>query len=207
MTERQNQTYVLPLPDGSENQNPKDISFFSLIKEDFNTHDRSLTEPGFWAVAVHRFGNWRMGVKFKIFRFPFTLLYRLLFTWVHWVWGIKLSYPVKLGRRVRIWHHGGMVLGAREIGNDVHIRQNTTFGLARRGENMCKPIIEDRVDIGCGVCILGNIRISHDSIIGANAVVLKDVPKFSLVGGVPAKVIKTIEPDEEKTSENKTKIS
>jgi acetyltransferase-like isoleucine patch superfamily enzyme len=59
-----------------------------------------------------------------------------------------------------------------------------------------KPIIEDRVDIGCGAVIVGAITIGHDSQIGANAVVIKDVPPFSVAAGVPAKIIKTINPEE-----------
>ena len=61
-----------------------------------------------------------------------------------------LPYTVRLGRRVRIWHHSGMILNARSIGDDVHIRQNTTFGVVRRAARSI-PTIGDRVDIGCGV--------------------------------------------------------
>jgi serine O-acetyltransferase len=50
------------------------------------------------------------------------------------------------------------------------------------------------VDIGCGVCILGNVRVGHDSIVGANAVVLADVPPWSVVGGIPARVLKRLTP-------------
>ena len=128
--------------------------------------------------------------------FPFSILYKVLYKFVEWTCGISLAYTVTVGRRVRIWHHGGMILGARSIGDDVHIRQNTTFGVARRGDHRSqKPIIEDRCDIGCGAVIVGAITIGHDSRIGANAVVLTDVPPFSLCVGVPAKVIKTLDPN------------
>ena len=102
----------------------------------------------------------------------------------------------RLGRRVRIWHHGGMVLVARSIGDEVHIRQNTTFGVVRRNQNEEIPVIDDRVDIGCGACILGNIRIGHDSVIGANAVVLTDVPPYSVVvsGTMPGKPLPNGQP-------------
>jgi serine O-acetyltransferase len=181
---------IPPLPRGESNENPSGLSLLELLAEDFQTYDRSLMEPGFWAVAVHRFGNWRMGLK-KPLRAPCTVMYRTMQTAVHWGWGIKLDYTVKLGRRVRIWHHGGMVLGARSIGDDVHIRQNTTFGVAHRSEPNAKPEIGDRVDVGCGAVILGQIRVEHDSVVGANAVVTHDVPAFSLVAGVPARVVKT----------------
>jgi serine O-acetyltransferase len=128
----------------------------------------------------------------RLVRPPFTLLYRFLFKWVEWTCGITLPYTTKLGRRVRIWHHGGTILHARSIGDDVHIRHNTTFGVARRGDNRAIPVIEDRVDIGCGACVLGNVRVGNDSVIGANAVVLEDVPAWTVAAGIPAKVVKKL---------------
>jgi serine O-acetyltransferase len=184
-----------PLPRGDRNENPPGMSLWRLLKEDLRTHDGALFEQGFWAVALHRFGNWRMGIRRKVLRAPFTLLYRFLFKWVEWTCGITLPYTTRLGRRVRIWHHGSMILHARSIGDDVHIRQNTTFGVLRRGENNEIPVIEDRVDIGCGVVILGAVRVGHDSVIGANAVVRDDVPPYSVAVGLPARVVKSLRPD------------
>jgi serine O-acetyltransferase len=85
-----------------------------------------------------------------------------------------------------------MILHAHSIGDGVHIRQNTTFGIARKDQEFQLPTIEDRVDIGCGAVILGAITVGHDSVIGANAVVLKDVPPHAVAVGVPAKVIKVV---------------
>ena len=179
---------------GATNQNPVGMTLWELWKEDFRTHERDLFSQGFWAIALHRFGNWRMDFP-KLLRLPLSLLYKFLYKFVEWTCGISLNYPVRVGRRVRIWHHSGMILGARSIGNDVHIRQNTTFGVARRGDHRSlKPIIQDRVDIGAGVVIAGAITIGHDSVIGANAVVLKDIPPYSLAVGIPAKVVKTFAP-------------
>ena len=176
-------------PTGDTNQNPAGLGLFALLREDLRTHGSDLFDQGFWALAVHRFGNWRMGIRPKLVRAPFTLLYRLGRKSVQWLCGIKLDYTVKLGRRVHIWHFGGMVLGAESIGDDVHIRQNTTFGVARR-DRVGKPIIQDRVDIGCGACILGRIVIGHDAVIGANAVVLDHVPPHAVAVGIPARIIK-----------------
>lgn len=185
-----------PRARGDRNENPPGIGFWALVREDFRTHESFPFEQGFWALAVHRFGNWRMGVRWKLLRAPLTLLYRFLYRWVEWTCGISLPYTTIVGRRVRIWHHSGMILMARSIGDDVHLRQNTTFGVARRGAEFDNeiPIIEDRVDVGCGVCILGHVRVGHDSAIGANSVVLHDVPPHSVAVGAPAKVIKTLKP-------------
>ena len=99
-----------PLPKGDTNQNPPGIGLWALLREDLRTHDGKLFEQGFWAVAVHRFGNWRMGVRPRLLRAPLTLLYRAMNKWVEWTCGISLPYTTKLGRRVRIWHFGGMFL-------------------------------------------------------------------------------------------------
>lgn len=190
-------TMVRPLNKGERNLNPSGISFFALLKEDYATYDRSLVELGLWAVWTHRFGNWRMSIRPKLLRAPFSLLYKIAYYWITWFWGIKLDYTVKLGRRVRIWHHGGMILGAREIGDDVHIRQNTTFGLANRKDPNAKPTIGNGAEIGTGAVIVGDIRVGDGAIVGANAVVTKDVPPHVMVGGVPAKIIKqlSVSPD------------
>ena len=172
---------------GDCNLNPTDISFFKLIAEDFHTHENNLFEPGFLAILIHRFGNWRMDIRPRLLRIPFSLLYQLLYTFMTWFFGIDLGYSVKLGRRVRIWHHGGMFIGAISIGDDVTLRHNTTMGVAHQDDKWKKPIIEDRVDIGVGVCILGDVTVGHDSVIGANSVVVRSFPPESTLFGVPAR--------------------
>jgi serine O-acetyltransferase len=178
-----------PLSRGDKNLNPPDMGFLALLREDLRTYDHNPFEPGFWAIAIHRYGNWRMGIQPKLLRAPFSLAYRILAWLVELIGGIHLPYTVRLGRRVRIWHHGGIVLHARSIGDDVHIRHNTTFGIATRNQLRAIPTIEERVDIGCGACVLGNATVGHDSLIGANAVVVADIPPYSTAAGVPARVI------------------
>jgi serine O-acetyltransferase len=176
-----------PFPKGDCNANPRGIGLFPLIMEDYRTHDESLLEPGFWAVAIHRFGNARMGVRLRFLRAPLTVLYKLMFTAMDWLWGINLPYNTRLGRRVRIWHHGGIWLGARAIGDDVHIRHNTTFGVMSRSDLDAKPIVGNRVDVGVGACILGAVTVGDDCVIGANSVVIRDLPRGAVVMGVPAR--------------------
>lgn len=183
-----------PAAMGATNQNPIGIGVWSLLREDLRTHEGKLLEQGFWALAVHRFGNWRMSIPTKLLRMPFSIVYKLLYRCVEWTCGISLPYTVKVGRRVRIWHHGGMILHAASIGDNVQIRQNTTFGVARTDHNFELPVIDTGVDIGVGACLLGDIHIGRGAVIGANAVVLKDVPDYAVAVGVPAKVVKYIDP-------------
>jgi serine O-acetyltransferase len=181
-----------PLNREDRNLNPAGIGLFALLREDLRTHDGNPFEQGFWAIAVHRFGNWRMGFP-KPLRAPMTLLFRFLTKWVEWTCGISLPYTVRLGRRVRIWHHGGMILNARSIGDDVHIRQNTTFGLTGKDQpGEAIPTIEDRVDLGCNVCVAGAVTIGHDSRIGANTLVIHDIPPGAVAAGVPARIIERL---------------
>ncbi len=184
-----------PLNPGTQNLNPPGIGFLALLLEDLRTYDHDPFEPGFWTVALHRFGNWRMSIRLKLVRAPLTLIYVFFGRLAELFGGIHLPYTVQLGRRVRIWHHGGIVLHARSIGDDVHIRHNTTFGIATRDRDRAIPTIEDRVDIGCGACVLGDVTIGHDSLIGANAVVVTDIPPYSTAVGIPARVIKQSPPD------------
>jgi len=174
---------------GDRNGNPPGMGLLALLREDLRTHGGSILEQGFWAVATHRFGNWRMGIRFKPLRAPFTVIYRFLYLFVEITTGISLPYTVALGRRVRIWHHSGIILNARAIGDDVHIRQNTTMGVISVERFQDIPTIGNRVEIGCGACILGGITVGDDSIIGANAVVRSDVPPDSLAVGVPARIL------------------
>lgn len=177
------------LSDGSENMNPDDIKFWDLVAEDLRTHEGKVFAQGFLALFTHRFGNWRMGIKFRVLRFPFTLVYKVLFRFSEYFCGISLPYNIPVGRRVCLEHFGGMILIARSIGNDVTIRQNTTFGIvskARKGW----PTIENGVDIGVGAVIVGEITIGEGSVIGANAVVTQSIPPQVTAAGIPAKIVK-----------------
>ncbi|UHQ54914.1 MULTISPECIES: serine O-acetyltransferase [Microbulbifer] len=182
-------TSAAPLPRGDRNCNPEGIGFWALVREDFVTHDRDWLSQGFWSVFCHRFGNWRMGVRSRFLRAPLSLLYRGWRILCQWLCGIKLDYTVRLGRRVKIEHFGGIVLGARSIGDDVVFRQNTTLGIASASDRNAKPTIGSRVNVGAGAVIVGDIVVGDDVSIGANTVVSFDVPDGARVRAPRAKVL------------------
>ena len=165
-------------------------SLFAIIRDDWIAHGRDWTLPGFRAVAVHRFGVWRMGVRPKLLRAPLSLVYRALFRRVRNRYGIELPYSVSLGRRVVIEHQGGMVVhGNTVIGDGCVIRQNCTLGIRRLDALGDAPILGRGVDCGAGAVILGRVTLGDGARVGANAVVLADVPAGGLAVGVPAIII------------------
>ena len=102
------------------------------------------------------------------------------------VYSIEIGNAVELGEGINFTHTLGTVIGGTsKVGNRVKFMGNNTIGTAK--DNGC-PIIEDDVVVGCGARVLGPIRIGKGAFIGANAVVLDDVPPGAVVTGIPARV-------------------
>lgn len=160
--------------------------FLPDFSEDWRTYHGDILRPGLWVMAVYRFGRWRYGIRPRLLRMPFSLAYRLLAVAITIVTGVELPCETKIGQRLRIEHPGGIVVsGDACLGDDVILRNGVTIGLRRTGVRG-SPRIGNRVDIGAGAKILGEIVIGDDVTIGANAVVLCDVPSDSVAVGVPA---------------------
>ncbi len=159
---------------------------FENLREDWQTYGRDLSRQGFWVMCVFRFGQWRYRVKPAPLRKLFSFIYRVWRTLIQIMTGIELHCETRIGRRLLIEHFGGIIIsGDTVIGDDVVIRQGVTIGLRHTGLRGA-PIIGNRVDIGAGAKLLGPIHIGDDAVIGANAVVLTDVPAGALAVGVPA---------------------
>jgi serine O-acetyltransferase len=161
---------------------------FKNIREDWLTYDRQWVRQGLWVMIVYRFGNWRYGIRNRVLRLPFSIVYKLLKLLSEILTGIDLPCEAKVGRRFRIDHFGGIVISGDAIfGDDCIIRNGVTVGLRHTGQRGA-PVIGNRVDIGAGAKVLGSIRIGDDVAIGANAVVITDVPSNSIAVGVPARI-------------------
>jgi serine acetyltransferase len=102
--------------------------------------------------------------------------------------GIDIPTSTVIGSGLVIHHGVGLVVHARaRIGDDVTLRQGVTIGTRRSGEQ--PPRIGDRVDVGSGAQILGDIEIGDDAVIGAGAIVLSDVPAGRIAVGNPARLL------------------
>jgi serine O-acetyltransferase len=172
-------------------QAPTSLSLWRLVREDLQAHGGDWTLPGFRAVAVCRFGQWRMQIRPKVARAPLSVCYRWLFRYCRNHYGIELPYSIKLGRRVVIEHQGAIVIhGNSVIGDDCRIRQGVTLGNRYLDRPAEAPVLGNRVNVGAGAKILGNVHVGDDAVIGANAVVVHDIPAGATAAGVPARVVK-----------------
>jgi serine O-acetyltransferase len=161
------------------------------VLEDLKAQREGLLGIGFWALLVYRFGHARFAIRNKVLRAPWTIVYIILNKLAEVFCGIVIGATATIGRRLCIEHHGCIVIhGNSVIGDDCLIRHGVTIGNSGSADPFGAPSIGDRVDFGAGAKVLGRIRIGNDVTIGANAVVVKDVPDFAVVGGVPARIIR-----------------
>lgn len=161
---------------------------FENIRQDLEAHGGNWGSQGFWALVIYRFGRWRYGLRPKLLRKFFSLLYRILYKLIQIVTGIELPCEVEIGRNFVIDHFGDIIIsGYATFGDNCRIRNGVVVGL-RRVEDPVAPVIGNNVDIGAGAKILGRISIGNNVAIGANAVVITDVPDDCVAAGVPAVV-------------------
>lgn len=143
-----------------------------------------LCYSGFHALFAHRISHFFYKMKLGI-------VARFISQFARWVTGIEIHPGAKIGKRVLIDHGMGVVIGeTTEIGNDVVIYQGVTLGGTSTKKCKRHPTLGNNIVVGCGAKILGAITIGDNSQVGANSVVIKDVPPDSTVIGIPAKIVK-----------------
>jgi serine O-acetyltransferase len=139
--------------------------------------------PGVHAIWAHRVSHWLWTHGARLAARAFAELTRILT-------GVEIHPAAVLGTGLFIDHATGVVIGeTAEVGEDVTLYQGVTLGGTSSDPGKRHPTIGDRVIIGAGAKILGPIKIGDDSRIGANAVVVKEVPSSAVVVGVPGQVI------------------
>lgn len=128
----------------------------------------------------------------RLWAYPVGIVYRVL---IEWVLGVEIPWGTQIGRRLRVFHGVGIVINDQSVlGDDVALRQSTTIGNKADGGGC--PIIGDRVQIGAGAIVIGDISVGDDARVGAGAVVAKDVDSGTTVVGNPARPVRrTSAPD------------
>lgn len=149
---------------------------------------RSLMEVALGYPGVH--AVWAYRVAHRMWREPgLRLPARLLSQVARAVTGVEIHPGARLGRRLFIDHGMGVVVGeTAEVGDDVVLFHGSTLGgkSMRRGKR--HPTLGDGVVVGAGAKILGPVWVGNGAQIGANAVVIHDVPADAIAVGVPAQV-------------------
>lgn len=171
------------------------MSLLSLLKEDFllpkkndpalhSSFELFFNYPGVWAVMHYRIAN-------KFYTNGFKIIGRIISGIAQFLTSIDIHPAATIGRRVFIDHGFGVVIGETSIiGDDVLIYQQVTLGGVSLNKGKRHPTIGSGCVIGGGAKILGNITIGENCKIGANSVVIKDVPSYSTAVGVPARIVK-----------------
>jgi serine O-acetyltransferase len=149
-----------------------------------NAAEVLLTYSGFHAICWYR-------VAHKLYHWGVPLLPKLISHMVRFSTGIEIHPAAEIGRGFFIDHGTGVVIGETSIiGNDVTLFQGVTLGGTGKERGKRHPTLGDRVVVGAGAKILGDITIGDDVYVGANAVVLRDVPGNSTVVGIPGRIAK-----------------
>jgi serine O-acetyltransferase len=142
-----------------------------------------LCYPGFHAVVWHRLAN-------RLWRWNMLLAARFMSHIARWLTGIEIHPAARLGRRLVIDHGMGVVIGeTAEIGDNVYMYHQVTLGGTSLSHGKRHPTISDGAILGAGAKILGPILVGANARVGANAVVLSDVPEGATVVGIPARVV------------------
>ncbi|AHD07562.1 serine O-acetyltransferase EpsC [Paenibacillus larvae] len=143
-----------------------------------------FTYSGLHAIWWHRIAHW-------FFRKRFFTIARILSQISRFLTGIEIHPGAVIGKRLFIDHGMGVVIGETcVIGDDVVLYQGVTLGGTGKEKGKRHPTIGNKVVISSGAKVLGSFKVGDNSNIGANAVVLREVPPNSTVVGIPGKVVK-----------------
>jgi serine O-acetyltransferase len=149
-----------------------------------------IDSPGLQAVLTYRFGSWiNRTMRRRLLRYPLKLLYYVMEKNCVILWGIHIDVGARIGPGFYIGHFGGIIIGAAEIGRDCNVGHQVTIGQRADGRSGL-PVIGDRVWIGMGSAIYGNVRICDGVTIGPLTIVSRSLPARVVVSGNPLRVVR-----------------
>jgi serine O-acetyltransferase len=150
-----------------------------------------LGSPGLHAVLVYRLGSWiQRAVRPRLLRIPLKVVYLLLHKACIVLWGIHIDVSARIGAGLYIGHFGGVMIGPTRMGEDCNIAHNVTIGRRADGAPGV-PVFGDRVWIGTGSVVFGNLTIGDGVTIGPLTMVARNLPPGALVLGNPMRVLRT----------------
>ena len=148
-----------------------------------------LTSPGLHAVFFYRISHF-------LYRIHLRFLAKLISMIARFLTGIEIHPAAQVGKRLFIDHGMGIVVGETAVlGDDVTLFHQVTLGSTGKDVGKRHPNLGDNVIVSSGAKVLGPINIGANAKIGANAVVLKDVPENATVVGIPGRVVKISKED------------
>jgi serine O-acetyltransferase len=152
-----------------------------------NVAEILFSYPGFHAVIIHRIAH-------RLWRSRMYFLGRFASHMGRFLTGIEIHPGAKIGRAFFIDHGMGVVIGeTAEVGDNVTLYHGVTLGGTTWQKGKRHPTIGSNVVIGAGAKVLGPVHIGANTRIGANSVVLNDIPPNSIVVGIPGKVVFRVE--------------
>lgn len=165
-----------------------------FIKEDINNAlEKDPAASGFWDVLLTYPGLhavWFYRLAHFLWKKELQVLAKLISNFARFLTGIEIHPGAQIGRRLLIDHGAGVVIGETcEIGDDVTIYQGVTLGGTGKEKGKRHPTIGNHVLIATGAKILGSMKIGDYSKIGAGSVVLREVPPYSTVVGIPGRIV------------------
>lgn len=144
----------------------------------------ALTYPGVHAIFIYRIASF-------FYKAKMTLLARVISNIGRSLTGVEIHPGATIGKRLFIDHGLGIVIGeTAEVGDDVTLYHQVTLGGTGKESGKRHPTVGNNVIISAGSKIIGSIYIGDDVKVGANSVVLKDVPAGCTVVGIPAKIVR-----------------
>ncbi len=181
----------------------KQRRFFSLIRRDIDRYFYLdgytgrlqklrviLDSPGAQSTIVYRFGYWiNHHIRFRPIQLPLNVLYYLLDKLAIICWGIHIHPDAEIGGGLYIGHYGGIIIGRVRMGEDCNIAQQVTMGMRADGVPGV-PQIGNRVWIGAGSILFGNIHIGDGVTIAPLTVVSRSLPPRAVVIGNPMRVLR-----------------
>nr|WP_218827879.1 serine O-acetyltransferase [Paenibacillus rigui] len=168
---------------------------FKYMREDIETifendpaarswFEVAFTYSGLHALWAHRVGHW-------FYKRGWYTTARIISQISRFMTGIEIHPGAVIGRRFFIDHGMGVIIGETcEIGDDVVLYQGVTLGGTGKEKGKRHPTIGNNVVIASGAKVLGSFKVGDNSRIGANAVVLSEVPQNSTVVGIPGRIVK-----------------